>query len=99
MSQWPKHNVIRHDSNYGTSTRCWCDCGSWCSKDVPCDCCELVEARAEVERLTAERDILRAANAVKAERIAAALALLQPDAGGWCDCLAHRIGRALRGES
>ncbi len=49
-------------------------------------------AEAEVERLTAEV-------AERDQRIAAALALLQPDAGGWCDCLAHRIGRALRGES
>ena len=56
-------------------------------------------AEAEVERLTAERDILRAANAVKAERIDAALALIErhdasmdviPDLGG--------IEAALRGE-
>ena len=45
------------------------------------------------------RCCLAAEVADRDQRIAAALALLQPDAGGWCDCLAHRIGRALRGES
>lgn len=58
------HNPERHGQEGRGRARLWCECGSWCSKNAPCDCCELIEARAEVERLTAERDALRAGGAV-----------------------------------
>ena len=50
MSEWipPGH---RPHTEWGMQ-RLWCACGSWCSPDIPCDCCELAELRAEVERLT-----------------------------------------------
>ena len=96
MSAWYglQNHEAHIDEGGDAAPECF-DCESMCFRSMLCRCC----LQAEVERLTAERDILRAANAIKAERIDAALALLQPDAGGWCDCLAHRIGRALRGES
>jgi hypothetical protein len=64
---------------------------------------QVIDLEAKAKRLTVKIEQVKQAAAEsladRDRRIAAALALLQPDAGGWCDCLAHRIGRALRGES
>lgn len=46
------HNPERHGQERQGRARLWCECGSWCSENALCDCCELVELRAEVERLT-----------------------------------------------
>jgi len=60
MSKWTGlHNPERHGQEGQGRARLWCECGSWCSEDALCDCCELVELRAEVERLTAEVEALR----------------------------------------
>lgn len=60
MSKWTGlHNPERHGQEGQGRARLWCECGSWCSEDALCDCCELVELRAEVERLTAEVEVLR----------------------------------------
>ena len=42
------HHPDWHDS---VGVRAWCRCGTWCSDGAECDCCELVELRAEVETL------------------------------------------------
>ena len=45
------HHPDWHDS---VGVRAWCRCGTWCSDGAACDCCELVELRAEVETLRAQ---------------------------------------------
>ena len=39
------------DWHHSVGVRAWCRCGTWCSDGAECDCCELVELRAEVETL------------------------------------------------
>jgi hypothetical protein len=50
------------DWHHSVGVRAWCRCGTWCSDGAECDCCELVELRAEVETLRAQvqavRDVL-----------------------------------------
>lgn len=94
------HNPDWHDS---VGVRAWCRCGTWCSEDAECDCCELVELRAEFERLTARAEAAEAeverlteALAERDQKIADALAYCddwKPIAFGW------KIERILRGES
>ena len=50
------HNPDWHDS---VGVRAWCRCGTWCSDGAECDCCELVELRAEVETLRAQVQAVR----------------------------------------
>ena len=54
------HHPDWHDS---VGVRAWCRCGTWCSDGAACDCCELVELRAEVETLRAQvkaaRDVMK----------------------------------------
>ena len=50
------HHPDWHDS---VGVRAWCRCGTWCSDGAACDCCELVELRAEVETLRAQVQAVR----------------------------------------
>ncbi len=63
MSVWIPPGHRTHDGQPDCDVR-WCECSGRCTSNAPCDCCELAELRIEVERLTAERDALRAGGAV-----------------------------------
>ena len=58
MSEWIPPGHRTHDGHHDDVR--WCKAHlNRCTQDAPCDCCELAELRAEVERLTAalaERD-------------------------------------------
>lgn len=52
MSEWIPPGHRPHDGHPDDDVR-WCECSGRCTQDVPCDCCELADLRAEEERLTA----------------------------------------------
>jgi hypothetical protein len=103
MSKWRGlHNPDWHDS---VGVRAWCRCGTWCSESAECDCCELVELRAEVERLTAANEVLVVIS-VKAgkgmaqltDQVDAVRRVLAESQTGIVAELREQIEAALRGE-
>lgn len=106
MSEWIPPGHRPHDGHPDDDVR-WCECSGRCTRDAPCDCCELAELRAEVERLTAKVEQVKQASAElvaeRDRRIAAALNLhysqcckLEPP----CIEAAILLGQyTLRGES